>query len=432
MTARLGAVLGALTAANMLLWFLLQGYVLAASGAGLQADAFFASLAVPQLVLLVANSSLVHVLVPFFSGKPQAQVRGEALALACAVGGAFAVLAGVLALAAPAWMPLVVAGFDAQGKSLAVSLAQVQAAGMPFSAVTAVLVAACHAQGRFVLAESAPLLGTLAAFAAMTLVLPRYGVAGAAWVNAARAAIGLLVLLPSIASAPRAPWAAVSGVLARMRPLLVSASYYKSDQLFDRFFTSHGQPGELSLFYFAQQAALAVNAVLGKGISAPAVPRLAVLVQRGDWPLFHRLYRRRLALLTGVSLLCCVAAGAAGAIAWQSGPIGRLELLKGQDLLGAAWLFVLLSGVVVGGGAGLVLSEAFFTLGDTRTPSLVTAAVFTLGIAMKAAGFSLFGVKGLALATSAYFLCYPAVLYLLLESRLARKRALVEAMRPGP
>jgi peptidoglycan biosynthesis protein MviN/MurJ (putative lipid II flippase) len=426
--ARVGLVLGAITAANMLLWFLLQGYVLAVTGAGIQADAFFASLAVPQLILLVGNGSLAHVLIPFFSGKPPAQQRGEALMLALVAGGTFAVIAAVLWLAAPAWVPLVVAGFDAPGKALAVQLVRVQVFGMPFSGVGAVLLAARHAQGRFALAESAPLTGTLAAFIAMVVVLPQYGVVGAAWVNVARAAIGMLVLAPLLAGASRARWPAVAGVWARMRPLLLSASYFKSDQLFDRFFTSMGQAGQLSLFYFAQQAALAVNSILGKGISAPAVPRLAALVRQGDWPLFHKLYRRRLYLLTGASLLCCLVAGAAGAVGWHfAANLGHIKLAKGQDLLGAVELFVLLSGVIVGGGAGLILSEAYCTIGDTRTPSLVTAACFTVGIGMKGAGFSLLGVHGLALATSAYYLSYPTVLYLLLEANLARKRAVGEA-----
>jgi putative peptidoglycan lipid II flippase len=428
MSARLGLLLGGITAANMLAWLMLQGYLLAVVGAGVQADAFFASLAVPQLILLVANSSLVHVLIPFFSGKTEGQIRDEAAALMLVVGGSFAVIAGLLWLAAPGWVPLVVAGFDAQGKSLAVSLVQVQVFGMTFSAMAAVLLAACHAQGRFALAESAPLLGTLAGIAAMVVVLPRHGVVGAAWVNVARALIGMLVLAPLLIGAHRARWSAVAGVWARMRPLLLSASYFKADQLFDRFFTSMGQAGALSLFYFAQQAALAVNSVLGKGISAPAVPRLALLVREGNWPLFHRLYRRRLYLLTAASILCCVAAGAAGTMAWMfAGGATQLKLLRGQDLLGAIELFMLLSGVVVGGGAGLILSEAFCTLGDTRTPSLVTAGCFTVGIAMKAAGFSVFGVQGLALATSAYFLSYPLVLYLLLEANLARKRTLADA-----
>jgi putative peptidoglycan lipid II flippase len=428
MTARLGMVLGGITAANMLLWLLLQGYVLAVTGAGSQADAFFASLAVPQLILLVANSSLTHVLIPFFSGKSKAQVQGEALVMGLVVGGSFTAIAALLWLAAPGWVPLVVAGFDAPGKALAVSLVRVQVVGMAFSAVAAVLLAACHARGRFAWAESAPLIGTLAALLCMMVVLSRYGVVGAAWVNVGRSVIAMLVLAPLLVGARCAPWSAVQGVWARMRPLLLSASYYKSDQLFDRFFTSMGQAGQLSLFYFAQQAALAVNSVLGKGVSAPAVPRLAMLVRQGDWPQFHRLYRRRLFLLTGASLLCCLAAGAVGTVGWQFAPsMADLKLLKGQDLHGALQLFTLLSGVIVGGGAGLILSEAFCAIGDTRTPSLVTAGCFTVGIGMKGVGFSWFGVHGLALATSAYYLSYPVLLYLLLEANLASKRTLAGA-----
>ena len=81
---------------------------------------------------------------------------------------------------------------------------------------------------------------------------------------------------------------------------------------------------------------------------------------------------------------------------------------------------------MIGGLAGLILVETCFAMGDTRTPALVLAVGFTLGMLAKAGGFLAGGIEGLAAGTSLYFLAYPAVLYFLLERALARLRATPE------
>ncbi len=84
---------------------------------------------------------------------------------------------------------------------------------------------------------------------------------------------------------------------------------------------------------------------------------------------------------------------------------------------------MILGGVLIGSLAGLVLAEAFFAKGDNRTPALVLAATFTLGIVAKVTGFMSAGIDGLAGATTVYFAIYPVILFWLLERDLARLRA---------
>ena len=360
-------------------------------------------------------------LVPFFSGKEKAQIQEEGWALVLLLAVVFAVLALALIVTAPYWMPLVVIGFSNEAKELAVSLARIQIAGMVFSGAVSVLLSACHAQGKFMVAEAVPCISTALAFGLLVHVLPRYGVTGAAWVNVLRAFAGVALMLPFLGRPARLAFGEVGVVWSRLRPLLLSASYYKSDQLFDRFLSSMGSVGGLSLFYFAQQACVAANTVLGKAIAAPVVPRLATLAKAGDWPTFYQVYRRRLFLITGVSALACLTAAlSASVVLHHLALVPALRQLTGAELAGLARLFVLLSGVIVGGGAGLILSEAFFAKGQTRTPAAAMAVCFTGSILAKALGFSVSGVDGLALATSVYFMSYPLLLYLLIESQLAR------------
>ena len=67
------------------------------------------------------------------------------------------------------------------------------------------------------------------------------------------------------------------------------------------------------------------------------------------------------------------------------------------------WLLLLLSGVWVGGAVGQILSTSFYAQGDTRTPTRVGIVGFTLAIALKLVAFRGYGIEGLALAASAYY-----------------------------
>lgn len=418
---KLGFALGAITAGNMLFWFLFQGYVFSTGGPGADTDAFFASLALPQLIMLIANSSLMHVLVPFFASEKDDDVRRDAWSLLMLLGGAFGVLTAVLYVSAPWWVPIVVIGFSESAKTLTIDLTRIQLVGMMFAGLSSVLLSVCHARHRFLRAEFAPFVSTGAAFAALIWIYPHYGVTGAAWLSTVRSLLMVALLLPALGLPRRPDMTAVKSIWQKLKPLLLTSSYYKSDQLVDRFLSSMAQAGTLSVFYFTQQAYMAANAILGKAIAAPVVPRLAALAKEAKWDDFHALYRRRLVIITLVAV-----AGWLFLVLFGEpilGLLGHYKRIEPQHTTQMWLLLVILGGIMVGGLSGLILAESFFAMGDTSTPARVLAAAFTLGIAMKVGGFAGFGVKGLAAATSLYFFTYPAVMAWLLERRLARLRA---------
>jgi len=79
------------------------------------------------------------------------------------------------------------------------------------------------------------------------------------------------------------------------------------------------------------------------------------------------------------------------------------------------WLImVALSGVLIGGTSGQVISSAFYALGDTRTPTMLFIVTYTIYIPIKIVVFMKYGVLGLAAVTSIHlavnFLLQLAVL----------------------
>jgi peptidoglycan biosynthesis protein MviN/MurJ (putative lipid II flippase) len=174
--------------------------------------------------------------------------------------------------------------------------------------------------------------------------------------------------------------------------------------------------GGLSLLYLAQQVYGAANEIINKAIAAPMVPLLAGQAKSGNWRLFHGTYRKRLLWMGFLAGGCYVALFLGGKY--------FLKILIGHggiteqniDLLQS--ILICLGGIFIGGALGQILSTAFYALTDTVTPTKIGAVVFTLGIALKIFGFFLFGLLGIAIGSSLYYLLAAAVLYVSLEKKL--------------
>jgi peptidoglycan biosynthesis protein MviN/MurJ (putative lipid II flippase) len=194
--------------------------------------------------------------------------------------------------------------------------------------------------------------------------------------------------------------------------------YYKSDALLDRFFASLAPAGTLSLYHVAQQLYASASMVLNRAVVAPVVPRLSRRANLKQWPAFIAQVNQRLVVL----LVMTFAASVGLAL------VGRTVLAtifhRGQFTPVAIehlwWLLLLLSGVWVGGAAGQILSTSFYAQGDTRTPTLVGVAGFSVAIILKVVAFRRYGIEGLAVAASLYYLLNAAVLLICLRRRTRR------------
>ncbi|BCO09770.1 putative lipid II flippase MurJ [Desulfolithobacter dissulfuricans] len=396
--------LGTLSAMSIGIAFLYQWYVLTRLGPGIETDALFAGMTIPQLTLAIISGSLMHVLVPLLSIEGEECLRRDAWSFFALIGGAFTMLAMTLFVTAPWWVPVTVPGFSEGGMDLTVRLTRIQLIGMVFSAVNGVQWAAYHARQRFVWAECTPLLASVIGFLALTWALPRFGVVAAAWISVLRLALQTVLLLPGMGYPARPALKSELVVTSwqRIKPLILGTAYYKTDPVVDRMLLSMAQAGSLSLYYLAQRIYGAVNQVLNKAVAAPMVPRLSRLHQSGKRDEFRRLYIRKLIQIAAISCFGLFALGTVGQLVLELlVGIGRLSEKNVTDLW---WIMMWLSGVFIGGALGQISSSAFYACGDTRTPTRISVVSFTLYIPCKVVSFYLWGVMGLALATSIYYM----------------------------
>jgi putative peptidoglycan lipid II flippase len=413
--------LGFLATINVLLTFLYQWYILNAVGPGSISDAFFASMALPQMLMAIVAGSMTQVLVPILTNEKTEDFKREAWNFLQVIGSIFLFLSLILFATASFWIPWVVPGFDLQTQLLTVTLVRVQLLGMFFMSLNGVLWSAFYSRGQFIWAEMSGLLGTLGGLFLLAWGLPRFGIIIAAWAMAAKSFLQTILLFPGLGRYHKPNWQ--SGALKkswqRLYPLLLGSSVYKTEILVDRFLSSMTSAGQLSLLYFASQIYQAGNFVLAKALSVPMVPELAKMAFAGKWETFRRILNSKLywtLLITGAVIIGIISLGR---------PVltflfehGRFTLVEIDTLY---WILLALGGVWIGGALGQILSSAFYSKGNTRTPTKIGVIGFSMGLIMKIGGFWVGGILGIAIGTSIYYLLNVFLLKFFLNRNLGRR-----------
>lgn len=419
---RLSLILAGLAICSAALAILMPWYVVTSLGVGVETDAFFASGALPQLIFLVASFSLTQVLIPLLATEDEKTFRRDAWGFFLSVTGLFSLLAVVLFVLAPYWVPLLVPGFSDEAKQLAISLSRIQMLAMVGNASVAVLWSVHYARQKFIWAELSPVFANIFSLLFLFWTLPHYGIAAAAWANVLNLGLKLGFLMPLLGRWQRPQWDsyAMREAWRRVKPFLLGQTYSKSDPLIDRFLTSMSTAGNLSLLYIGQQIFSAINLIITKAISAPTVPRLALAAKSGEWISFRRTYRQRLWWMAGLGI-------AASVILLVFGE-SLLHLMIGhggitaQNVRTLWWIMLALSGLLIGGTAGQVTSVAFYAMGDTKTPTMLFIWTFTIYIPIKVLVFLHYGLVGLALVTSAHLLLNFLLQFMILERVTAQKQ----------
>lgn len=403
--------------------FLLQWYVFVYFGPGRETDALFAGMTVPNLVVALTSAPVGNTLVPLLSGETDPARRRQ---LAWAVLGAISLFFGavtvLLVLTVQWWAPVLAPGFDSEARALLIHTSGIQVLSVVFTAQYSVVWAMCQARRRFVPVELSLLASLIIAFGLMVWIAPRWGVVGVAWLNAGRALLQTLLLLPAMGAWIRPDWRApaLRETWRRMWPLLAGGAYYKSDMLVDRFLSSMAPAGGLSLFHLARQLYAAAQGILAKALIGPVVPSLAEQATAKQWALFSRTYRQRLIMVSGLIV--------AGYVVYLLVGKFLLTLLIGHGGVTDANLDVL-HAILIGlvgfllGAPGQIVASGFYAIGDTKTPTKASVVGYTFGLAFKVGGFYWGGLVGLAVGTSAYYLLNGLMLTTLLELRLKKLRA---------
>jgi putative peptidoglycan lipid II flippase len=416
-SAKLSLTIGWLAVSNVVLIAGFHWYVITHLGIGIETDALFAAIAVPQAVLAIATASLVNVLVPIFATQEAVSFERNAWTVLLVVTGLFTALAVVLEITAGWFVPILVTGFSWQAKALTVALARIQLANLTLTAAACVLSSLYQARGKFIWIELSSALSNLAALILVISSLPLYGVKAAAWSLVGGNVLQLVFLAkaPGRWRAPDLRSNVIKELYRRIRPILIGAAYYKTDPLVDRLLLSMVGTGSISLLYLGQQIFGSFNQIIGQAVASPSLPGLAIRAEARRADAFKSVYRTRLAWMASLTLPVYIVLATAGR--------ELLGLFVGYGSVTAAnvrslWLVMMaLGGLLIGGALGRMTSLAFYAKGDTRTPTRLGIWAYTLYVPIKIFAFLRFGLMGVAASISLFNLANFILQLILLELR---------------
>jgi len=413
------ASLGLLAALQLLTNLALQVVVLSIVGVGSMTDAYVAAQAVPVLLVSVLATSLQNVWQPrlaVLNDDNAARMNAQSLAHGQALI-VFGVPVLLLMLSSSIWVKLLFPGFSADQLSLTAKMTQILLAASLFNGSSSLLTTAQRSRDRFIGPEVVQLIGFILAIAAAIPLLRLYGIDAVPWIILGRSVAVSLVLYEMAERPGAAPVTALrtTDIWPGAALLLAGSSIYKTGPLVDRYWISTAPAGSVTVFNLVQAGMNALATVLDRAICVPAGPALARLAQAGEMEALRSLYRqcvrRALYAIAALTLLLF-------AVQPFWADLAGLALKISPVLAQQMWLVCLsLLGYLLVAGCGYAVIAGFYALGDMRTPVSVGVVGFLIGVVLKSVAFLKFGVLGLAVATSAYYVLNLVVLIVLLERK---------------
>ncbi len=406
---------------QLALQFIFQVLLAKYFGASWEMDAYVASIAIPSVASAVLVGSLGYALVPLF-GERLADDPTRAWALAGSMAMLLVLSSGVIAAAsflfAEPLMALLCPGFTARRFELAVSLLRIQSWLIVTNGMITFLHSIYHCHRRFLLPAVASPVG-IAVTVIGALAFHEHGMVAVAWSVVAGSFVAVALMLPLLISNARFGFSLDKDIrrcLVLLLPLICGAAYYRLDPLVDRYLTSMLPVGSVSHLGYAWRLATAALMVTVGGLSVVAFPNFASHWAAGRREAF------RAEVAAAMRCLAAILVPIGFAVFFFSGPLVGDLLQRGEfaasDTRAVANLLVLYLGMIMGAGVSEITAKVYYSLSDTRTPTAVGAAAFTIGLALKIAFTSKYGVSAVVAATSFYYVLSAVATSILIARRL--------------
>ncbi|MGH2356893.1 MAG: murein biosynthesis integral membrane protein MurJ, partial [Candidatus Limnocylindria bacterium] len=379
-------------------------------GASRELDAYFAAFRIPDAIFqLVVAGALSAALIPVFAGYRARGQDREAWQLASSVINlvliALAALSGVMAIFAPAIVPLVAPGFDGPTTELTIRMTRVMLISPVLIGMGAVVTGILNTYGRFGAGAVAPLLYNLGIIGAAIVLAPFMGVEGLAVGVAIGSLAHLVVQLPSLARLrPRYELRiglghpGVRRVAWLIGPRMLGLAAGQVNFIVSTVLASGLAAGSLTAYNYAFQLSQIPVGVVGVSIAMALFPTLST-----DAALGRRAEIRR-HVSKGLRVLIFVAAILTAAMVVLRDPLasvffqyGLFSAESAQQTAGALAFFAL---GLVGHMVVHLLARTFYAMQDTRTPVTWAIVAVAINVPLMAWLVGRMGVEGLALALS--------------------------------
>jgi len=396
--------LGVVVTINLTLQFLFQWCIITSLGASIETDALFGAMALPQFILVVLSGSLTMVLIPLISNYSGNEFLKESWNYFQGVGLLFIGLAFLLLITAQWWVAWILPGFKGTDYQLTLNLTRIQVIAMVFSALLSVVWAIHSAKSNFFIIEYTSIAANLIAFILIIIFIKPVGIYAVAWISVLRVILQVFFLIRIMGPYRRPNFnsASFKETWKKLKPLMAGNAYYKTDTLVDRYLTSTGISGELTLLNLAQQLYTVANSIVTKVFANTMVPTLARLHNARREKDFYIFFNKRMLITTFIAIVSFVLLIVIGY------PMLSLFFKYknfSQANISQLWqLMIYLGGYWIAGTLGSLTANYFYARGNTKTPTAIGVIIFSLYLPVKFFAYKKFKLIGLAITVSIYML----------------------------
>jgi peptidoglycan biosynthesis protein MviN/MurJ (putative lipid II flippase) len=410
--------LGIVNLVNLIVSFLFNWSIFTFLGPSNETDALFAGMTIPQFFISIIGGSIIHVLVPALAGEKEEYIGRQTFSFIFFALYLSVTLAILMLFAANLIVPCIAPGFSIHSILLTEKIFKIQLIYMVFSIVNNVYFAAYYAREKFLKIDLINLILNLISLMLLPYMLQNYGVISAAWISSIRVVFQSIFLTFDInffkffkfkELAFKSNW-------IKVKPLIISAAYYKTDIIVDRMLLSTTFSGSLSLYYLAIQFYSSASQILDKSFTSLVIPKLSIFIKNNNYILLKKTYENKLIQLAFMSFFFVI-----GFLLFGQRTLvifigyGNVTNENISDL----WLIMLcLSGMFVGGVMAQISSSLFYALNYFSTITKISVVTYTLYTVLKIVSFHFFGIYGLALSYSIYSLSDLFFQFIFLKNKL--------------
>jgi len=425
---------GAVMAATLLsrLLGLVRDIVIAHQiGAGLQADAYTAAFKVADLLMyLVAGGALSSTFIPVFKeylhqNKLRAawQTFSVVATVTVLVAGAFVAVAEVFP---GAFIHLTNGGYTEAQVRVTIPLVRIILPAQIFFMLGGLLMGTLNVRGQFLVPALAPSIYNLGIIFGAAVLYPFLGLSGLTWGALIGAFIGnfaLQVILVARTGVRYRPSLAILHpgaikVWKMMLPIVLGVSLPNVDQIINGYFGSELAHGSQAALSYAVRLMLIPIGIFAQAMGIAILPTMAGQAAAGQQK------ELRATIAQALRTILFVTVPASALLCLLATPVITLLLQSGQftahDTSVTATALRFYSLGIFAWSAQAILTRGFYALQDSRTPVISGTVMTGVFILMNwlVVHFTLWGVGGLAAATSLAAALHMGVMYFLLRRRL--------------
>lgn len=412
---------------------LLRDRILASNfGAGDVLDAYYAAFRIPDfLYAILVLGALSAAFIPIFTRTYERESSEDAWRLLseflAVLVGVLAIVAGAVALFMPHLIFLVAPGFEGEKREMAIEFSRIMLLSPVLLGASAAFGGALVARGAFLAYAIAPILYNVGIIFGAVVLVPIMGVSGLAWGVILGAGLHFVLQMLSTARkgyrflVPRSmPWKSLKlrRIVRLMGPQMFSVASNQIHFWVITLFASVMASGSLAVFSFANNLQSIPLAIFGVSFAVAAFPKLSSAAARDDRRelarVFARTLRRVLYFVIPASVLLILLRAEIVRVVLGAGVFDWEDTILTFQVLGLLSISLFAQSLLP------LLSRAFYSLEDTKTPFVIALFSQAVNVALVLLFFERWGVYALAAAFSAASTLQILFLAFALRGRLGR------------